>query len=100
MVSGKISLNVTMFTKVYGIKYFGFIYSVSTALGGFCHLLGPFIIKIVVKKVFDYKQIFIGSSIDCLICLVILVNFSEEIFKYKINEEEKEKELKDVLNKS
>ena len=46
MVSGKISLNVTMFTKVYGIKYFGFIYSVSTSLGGFCHLLGPFIIKI------------------------------------------------------
>ena len=100
MVSGKISLNVTMFTKVYGIKYFGFIYSVSTSLGGFCHLLGPFIIKIVVKKVVDYKKLFIGGSIGCLICLVILVNFSEEKFKYKINEEEKEKELKDVLNKS
>ena len=100
MVSGKISLNITMFTKVYGIKYFGFIYSVFTALGSFCHLLGPFIIKIVVKKVVDYKKLFIGSSIGCLICLVILVNFSEEKFKYKINEEEKEKELKDVLNKS
>ena len=82
--------------KVYGIKYFGLIYTVSTALGSFCHLLGPFIIKIIVKKVVDYKKLFIGSSIGCLICLVILVNFSEEKFKYKINEEEKEKELKDV----
>ncbi len=99
VVSGKISLNVTMFTKVYGIKYFGFIYSMSTALGGFCHLLGPFIIKIVVKNVSDYKKLFIGGSIGCLICLLILVNFSEEKFKYKINEKYNGKELKEVLNK-
>ena len=77
-----------MFTKVYGIKYFGFIYSMSTALGGFCHLLGPFIIKIVVKNVSDYKKLFIEGSIGCLICLLILVNFSEEKFKYKINEKD------------
>ena len=100
VVSGKISLNVTMFTKVYGIKYFGFIYSVSTAIGGFCHLLGPFIIEIVVKEVEDYKKLFIGGSIGCLFSLIILFNFSEEKFKYKINEkEDNEKELKEILNK-
>ena len=100
VVSGKISLNVTMFTKVYGIKYFGFIYSVSTAIGGFCHLLGPLIIEIVVKKVEDYKKLFIGGSIGCLFSLIILFNFSEEKFKYKMNEkEDNEKELKEILNK-
>ena len=100
VVSGKISLNVTMFTKVYGIKYFGFIYSVSTAIGGFCHLLGPFIIEIVVKEVEDYKKLFIGGSIGCLFSLIILFNFSEEKFKYKMNEkEDNEKELKEILNK-
>jgi MFS family permease len=100
VVSGKISLNVTMFTKVYGIKYFGFIYSVSTAIGGFCHLLGPFIIKIVVKSVDDYKKLFIGGSIGCLISLIILLNFSEAKFRYKINEKDDEKELKEVLNQA
>ena len=101
VVSGKISLNVTMFTKVYGINYFGFIYSISTALGGFCHLLGPFIIEIVVKSLEDYKKLFIGGSIGCLISLIILISFSEEKFKYKINENENEseKELKELLNK-
>ena len=98
VVSGKISLNVTMFTKIYGIKYFGFIYSVSTAIGGFCHLLGPFIIKIVVKSVEDYKKLFIGGSIGCIISLIILINFSEEKFEYKINEKYNEKELEEVLN--
>ena len=57
-------------------------------LGVFVHLLGPFIIKIVVKNVSDYKKLFIEGSIGCLICLLILVNFSEEKFKYKINEKD------------
>jgi MFS family permease len=94
-VSGKISLNVTMYTKLYGIKYFGFIYSVSTAIGGFTHLLGPSIIKIVVKNVEDYKKLFIGGSIACFVSLIILIRFSEKPFKYKIKEEN-EKELKEV----
>ena len=98
VVSGKISLNVTMFTKVYGIKYFGFIYSVSTGIGGFFHLLGPFIIKIMVKSVEDYKKLFIGGTIACLISLLILISFSEEEFKYKLKEEDNEKELKEILN--
>ena len=98
VVSGKISLNVTMFTKVYGIKYFGFIYSVSTGIGGFFHLLGPFIIKIMVKSVEDYKKLFIGGTIACLISLLISISFSEEEFKYKIKEEDNEKELKEILN--
>ena len=67
IISGKISLNVTMFIKVYGIKYFGFIYSVFTALGSFTHLLGPFIIKIVVKIIF--------------VLLIIIPNF---IFCHKL----------------
>ena len=100
VVSGKISLNVTMFTKVYGINYFGFIYSVSTAIGGFCHLLGPFIIKITVRKIEDYKKLFIGGSLGCFLSLIILLSFSEEKFKYKINEDNNEKELKEVLNKT
>jgi MFS family permease len=100
VVSGKISLNVTMFTKVYGINYFGFIYSVSTAIGGFCHLLGPFIIKITVRKIEDYKKLFIGGSLGCILSLIILLSFSEEKFKYKINEDNNEKELKEVLNKT
>ena len=98
VVSGKISLNVTMFTKVYGIKYFGFIYSVTTGIGGFFHLLGPFIIKIMVKSVEDYKKLFISGTIACLISLLILISFSEEEFKYKIKEEDNEKELKEILN--
>ena len=100
VVSGKISLNITMFTKIYGINYFGFIYSVSTAIGGFCHLLGPFIIKITVKKLEDYKKLFIGGSFGCFLSLIILFSFSEEKFKYKINEDSNEKELKEVLNES
>ena len=100
VVSGKISLNVTMFTKVYGIKYFGFIYSVSTCIGGFCHLLGPFIIKIVVKNVEDYKKLFIGGAIGCSISLIILFYFSEDKFQYTINEDDNEKELKEVLNQA
>ena len=100
VVSGKISLNVTMFTKVYGIKYFGFIYSVSTGIGGFFHLLGPLIIKIVVRNVEDYKKLFIGGAIGCLISLIILFFFSEKKFRYKINENDNEKELKEVLNQT
>jgi len=98
VVSGKISLNITMFTKVYGIKHFSFIYSVSTALGGFCHLLGPIIIKIVVKDVKDYEKLFIGGGICCIILEIILINFSEEPFKYKMkgDENENEKELEDL----
>ena len=97
VVSGKISLNVTMFTKVYGIKYFGLIYSVSTAIGGFCHLLEPFIIKIVVKKLEDYKILYIGGSFGAIFCFMILLNFSEKKFKFK--SDENEKELKEMLNK-
>ena len=93
VVSGKISLNITMFVKVFGIKYFGFTYSVFTAIGGFCQLLGPFIIKIVVKDLEDYKKLFGGGGICCMIIQIILINFSEEKFKYKMNEEEKENEI-------
>jgi OFA family oxalate/formate antiporter-like MFS transporter len=98
VVSGKISLNITMFTKVYGIKHFSFIYSVSTAVGGFCHLLGPIIIKIVVNNLRDYGKLFIGGAICCLILEIILTNFSEEPFKYKMNgdKNENEKELDDI----
>jgi OFA family oxalate/formate antiporter-like MFS transporter len=98
VVSGKISLNITMFTKVYGIKHFSFIYSISTAVGGFCHLLGPIIIKIVVKNVEDYEKLFIGGGICCVILEIILINFSEEPFKYKMNGDENEngKELEDI----
>ena len=98
IISGKISLNVTMFIKVYGIKYFGFIYSVFTALGSFTHLLGPFIIKIVVKKISDYKQLYIGGACFCIFALFILACFSEKKFEYKINKNEKEEELQEKLN--
>lgn len=98
VVSGKISLNITMFTKVYGIKHFSFIYSISTAVGGFCHLLSPIIIKIVVKNLNDYEKLFIGGGICCVILEIILINFSEEPFKYKMNEDKNEngKELDDL----
>jgi OFA family oxalate/formate antiporter-like MFS transporter len=98
VVSGKISLNITMFTKVYGIKHFSFIYSVSTAIGGCCHLLGPIIIKIVVKSLKDYEKLFIGGGVCCIILEIILINFSEEPFKYKMNGDENEngKELDDI----
>ena len=89
-----------MFTKVYGINYFGFIYSVSTGIGGFCHLLGPFIIKITVKTIEDYKKLFIGGSFGCFLSLMILFSFSEEKFKYRTNENNNEKELEEVLNQS
>ena len=87
-----------MFTKVYGIKHFSFIYSVSTAIGGFCHLLGPIIIKIVVKSLKDYEKLFIGGGVCCIILEIILINFSEEPFKYKMNGDENEngKELDDI----
>ena len=93
VVSGKISLNVTMFTKVFGIKYFGFIYSVCTGIGGLFHLLGPFIIEIVVKDLKDYKKLFAGGGLCCMVLQIILINFSEEKFKYKMNEEEKDNEI-------
>ena len=96
IVSAKVSLNITMFTKVYGIKYFGFIYSISTAIGGFTHLLGPLIIKLVIKSVEDYRKLYMGGSIACIIILIILIRFSEKPFKYKIKKIEKEKELEEV----
>ena len=101
VVSGKISLNVTMFTKIHGIKYFGLIYSVSTAIGAICHLLEPFIIKIFVKKLEDYKILYIGGSFGAIFCIIILLNFSEEKFKFKNSEKENEneKELKEISNK-
>ena len=95
-ISGKISLNVTMFIKVYGIKYFGFIYSVFTAIGSFAHLLGPFIIKIVVKNTNDYKNLYIGGTFFSIMALIILFCFSEKKFEYKI--ENNGKELEDKLN--
>ena len=93
VVSGKISLNVTMFTKVFGIKYFGFIYSVCTGIGGLFNLLGPFIIEIVVKDLKDYKKLFAGGGLCCMVLQIILINFSEEKFKYKMDEEEKDNEI-------
>ena len=94
VISGKISLNVTMFIKVYGIKYFGFIYSVFTAIGSFTHLLGPFIIKIVVKNNDDYKKLYLGGAFCSIIALFILISFSEKKFEYKIKENGKELEEK------
>ena len=72
--------------------------SISTAVGGFCHLLSPIIIKIVVKNLNDYEKLFIGGGICCVILEIILINFSEEPFKYKMNEDKNEngKELDDL----
>ena len=96
VISGKVSLNVTMFIKVYGIKYFGFIYSVFTAIGSFTHLLGPFIIKLVVKNTQDYKKLYIGGAFCSFIALIILICFSEKKFEYEIKD--KGKELEEKLN--
>ena len=96
VISGKISLNMTMFIKVYGIKYFGFIYSVFTAIGSFTHLLGPFIIKIVIKATNDYKKLYIGGAFCSGFALIILFCFSDKKFEYKI--EDKGKELEEKLN--
>ena len=98
VISGKISLNVTMFIKVYGVKYFGFIYSVFTAIGSFTHLLGPFIIKIIVKNTNDYKKLYIGGSLCSFFALCILITFSEKKFEYKITANNNEKELEEKLN--
>ena len=97
IISGKISLNVTMFIKVYGIKYFGFIYTVFTAIGSFTHLLGPFIIKIIVKNTDDYKKLYFGGALFSFIAVIILICFSEKKFEYKIINY-KEKELEEKLN--
>ena len=94
IISGKISLNITMFIKVYGIKYFGFIYTVFTAFGSFTHLLGPFIIKIVVKNIEDYKILYIGGGLCSLLALFILFCFSEKKFEYEIKNTDKELEEK------
>ena len=89
-----------MFTKVYGIKYFGLIYSVSTSIGWISHLSEPFIIKFFVKKLEDNKILYIGGSFGAIVCFIILLNFSEEKFKFKKNGDENEKkELKEILNK-
>ena len=96
VISGKVSLNVTMFIKVYGIKYFGFIYSVFTAIGSFTHLLGPFIIKIVVKNTNDYKKLYIGGALCSVVAFIILVCFKEKKFEYEIKE--KGRELEEKLN--
>ena len=85
-----------MFIKVYGIKYFGFIYSVFTAIGSFTHLLGPFIIKLVVKNTQDYKKLYIGGAFCSFIALIILICFSEKKFEYEIKD--KGKELEEQLN--
>ena len=100
VISGKISLNVTMFIKVYGIKYFGFIYTVFTSIGGFTHLLGPFIIKIVIKSTNDYEKLYIGGAVFSCFALVVLFFFSEKKFVYKINKENdvNGKELEEKLN--
>ena len=97
IISGKISLNVTMFIKVYGINYFGFIYTVFTAIGSFTHLLGPFIIKIIVKNTDDYKILYFGGAFFSFIALIILFCFSEKKFEYK-NNNYNEKELEEKLN--
>ena len=96
IISGKVSLNITMFIKVYGIKYFGFIYTVFTAFGSFTHLLGPFIIKFIVKKIDDYKILYIGGGFWALLALFILLCFSEKKFEYKM--ENNDKELEEKLN--
>ena len=83
-----------MFIKVYGIKYFGFIYTVFTAFGSFTHLLGPFIIKIVVKNIEDYKILYIGGGLCSLLALFILFCFSEKKFEYEIKNTDKELEEK------
>ena len=70
-----------MFIKVYGIKYFGFIYSVFTAIGSFTHLLGPFIIKIVVKNTNDYKKLYIGGALCSVVAFIILVCFKDKKFE-------------------
>ena len=94
IISGKVSLNITMFIKVYGIKYFGLIYTVFTAIGSFTHLLGPFIIKFVVKNISDYKILYIGGGFCSILALFILICFSEKKFEYKMNNNGKELEEK------
>ena len=98
IISGKVSLNITMFIKVYGIKYFGFIYTVFTAIGSFTHLLGPFIIKFVVKNINDYKILYIGGGLCSMLALFILICFSEKKFEYKIENNNNDIELEEKLN--
>ena len=99
-ISGKIALNVTMFIKVYGIKYFWFIFIVYTAIGGFTHLLGPFIIKIIVITTNDYKKLYIWGAMCSLFAIIVLIFFSENKFVYKLNNDNEinGKELEEKLN--
>ena len=95
IVAGKVSLNVSMFTKVFGINYFGFIYSFGSFIGGFFNASCPFIIKFVVRNKSDYRTLYFVVGIMNLIALVALFTFKETPMKYKIKDE-KEDDKKEV----
>ena len=102
IVAGKVSLNVSMFTKIFGINYFGFIYSFGSFIGGFFNASCPFIIKFVVRNKSDYRTLYFVVGIMNLIALVALFTFKDKPFEYKLKDEKedgkKEVELEEKLN--
>lgn len=101
IVAGKVSLNVSMFTKIFGIYYFGYIYSFGSFVGGIFNASCPFIIKFVVKNKNDYSKLYFVVGVMNIIALIALGTFSEKKMEYELpekKEETKEVELEEKLN--
>ncbi len=93
ILSGNVSLIMTTYSKIYGIKNFVIIFSTANIMGGISTILGPIIIKLIIKSKEDYKTLYWGGAVICIICLITLIFFDEKKFEYKTEDENKEKEL-------
>lgn len=101
IISGKLSLTVSIFTRIYGINNFSIVYSFASVIGGCCNMLAPLLIKLIFDDIKEYNKLYYGWSILCFFCLVILLFFSEKKFEFKTQNElsgEEGIELQEKMN--
>ena len=96
--SGNTCLMVSVYPKIYDIKYYSMIYSLTNIFVGLSTLLGPVFIKLLIKKVDDYMYLYMTGGIIVGIDFIILCFFNEDKFIFKKDGRKEEEELVESKN--
>ena len=86
LFSGVVIIIVIIFPKIYGIKYANKIYGIACAISGFSSMLGPITSKIIIKKLNDYKKMYLSGMIFSLLAVINLYFFNDSPFIYNFEQ--------------